>query len=172
MLRFGAVEGRQTVLALVCCVAASGAAGCEDEPSTGACRGEGEPRIELAQRNGETPIVDGADLPIFPPPQGGVWTEIDVRLLGVTVEEIESIRVDVLDAGSAILASELYLGENLPLLCRVDGSIEIDNMPVGFGDLSLLEALDGVGATMIITLAHGGGDTVATAGVTLRADSF
>ena len=153
-------------------MAAPCAAACEGEPAAGPCNGDGEPAIELTQRNGETPIVDGADLPIFPPPQGGVWTEIDVRLLGVVVDEIDSVGVDVLDADSASLGSELYLGENLPLLCRSDGSILIDNMPVGFGDLSQLERLDGVGATMITTLAHARGDTVSTIAVTLRADTF
>jgi hypothetical protein len=149
------------------------ATGCPaDDGDPGPCDGAGDPAIELRQRGEDALIVDGSELPVFPPPQGGVWTELDVRLLGISPDEVESLRVDVVDGGGTILAAEFYLGEGLPLLCRMDGSIEIDNMPVGFGDLELLEQLDGVGATMTTTLSHPGGDSVSTVAVTLRADTF
>lgn len=146
--------------------------GCPEDPEPGPCDGAGEPAIELRLRSEDTLIVDGSELPIFPPPQGGVWTEIDVRLLGVAVDDVESLRVDVVDGGGAILGAEFYLGAGLPLACREEGFIEIDNMPVALGDLSRLEELDGVGATLTTTLTHPGGDTVSTLAVTLRADTF
>jgi hypothetical protein len=145
---------------------------CEGEVDPGPCNGVGDAAIELRERGGDTLLVDGSELPIFPPPQGGVWTEIDVRLLGIAAADVESIRVDVLDEGGATLGAELYLGDGLPLACRMDGAIEIDNMPVQLGDLAALEELDGVTATMTTTLSHSEGEVVSTIADTLHAEDF
>ena len=164
--------GWRRVIRLASSVLAWSAAACGGDGDPGPCNGVGDPAIELRERNADVLLVDGSELPIFPPPQGGVWTEIDVRLLGIAAADVESIRVDVLDESGAPVGAELYLGEGLPLACRTDGSIEIDNMPVQLGDLSALEQLDGVAATMTTTLAHADGDVVLTLAVTLRAEAF
>lgn len=164
--------GWRRVIRLASSVSAWGAVACGAEADPGPCNGVGDPAIELRERGAVTLLVDGSELPIFPPPQGGVWTEIDVRLLGIAADDVESIRVDVLDESGATLGAEFYLGEGLPLACRMDGSIEIDNMPVQLGDLPALEELDGATATMTTTLSHAEGDLVSTIAVTLRAEDF
>jgi hypothetical protein len=143
-----------------------------DDPPPEVCDGAGDAAVELHQREDPGRIVDGSEVSVFPPPQGGVWTEIDVTLIGVRTDDVTSLRVDIMDEGNVLLGSEFYLGEGLPLACQMDGTIEIDNMPVGFHDDTVLEDLEGVEATMTTTLAHAGGEVVDVVAVTLRVGSF
>lgn len=150
---------------------AIGVAGCQ-EPYAGVCDGEGAAGVEVFQRGEPDEVLDGSDVPVFPPPQGGVFTELDVRLLGVTTDEIVSIRVDIFDAGGDLLAAQLYAGDGLPLACQPDASILIEDMPVGFNASVVLEELEGVDAAMTIRLAHDGGDTEVERAVTLRVTDY
>lgn len=155
-----------SVLGGVCVVA-----GCQPSDPT-VCNGAGAAAVEVYQRGDADEIIDGSDVPVFPPPQGGVFTELDVRLLGVTTDELVSIRVDVVDGGGDLLAAQLYAGDGLPLTCRPDASILIEDMPVGFNASVDLEELEGVDVTMTVRLAHGGGDTEVERAVTLRVTDY
>jgi hypothetical protein len=98
-------------------------------------------------------LVDGGRVPVFPPPQGGVFTELDVRLTGLADDDLEQLRVDVVAADDGRrLAAQLYFGRGLPLTCDPDGALTITALPVGFDDAIVLAELDEVPVVLTATV--------------------
>lgn len=134
-------------------------AACPDEPSgdDGGCPLPGAtPAITLAPDQGDADVlVDGAVVPVFPPPQGGVFTELDVELTGVDADDVEQLRIEITDASGPRLATQVYFGSGLPLRCIESGALTIDALPVGFDESVELSQLDGVAITLaaIVTTA-------------------
>ena len=142
-----------------------------DDGGDGPCAGGGDiTAIAQPNRLDTDPIEDGSEIPVFPPPQGGVFTELDVRIAGVASEDLELLRVRIEDDTGQQLANVQYRGDGLPLMCE-DDRLVVFNLPVGFDLDTMLQALDGVSATLLL-----GVDTVETTveqtwSVTLRITS-
>jgi hypothetical protein len=133
----------------LCLLAATGCP--EPEPDLTGCPAAGvEPSIVARPNRLDTsPLADGSSVPVFPPPQGGVFTELDIELAGIAAEDLEELRVEVLDpANSEIIAAQLYFGDGLPLTCNDDGVLVVRNLPVGFNDSTDLAELDQVGVML------------------------
>lgn len=150
-------------------------AGCPAEPEpSGPCGSEaGDPVLTLANRGGGPVLADGVDVEIFLPPQGGVFTELDVTLEGLAQSELEYLHVvfEDRDTGEP-LADVRYLGNVIPLLCTEDDVLEVQYMPVGFTDPVVLAELDGIEATVTGTLETTRGDFSVTHDVVLRAVEY
>lgn len=129
---------------------------CPSEPD-GPCAGGGTLDVSAQPNRLDTaPIDDGSQLPVFPPPQGGVFTELDVAVSGVASEQIERVAVRVDDESGAALALQEYNGAGLPWMCQPDDTAVVFGLPVGF-DLSVqLAALDGVDAELTLTVDGAG----------------
>lgn len=127
------------------------------EPAPGPCAGEGALGIVARPNRLDTdPIGDGSAVPVFPPPQGGVFTELDVNVAGVRAEDLQTLRVRIDDKGGQTLAVQQYNGAGLPLVCAEDDTLLVIGLPVGFSFMTELPALDGLEATL-----HLGIDTAA-----------
>ncbi len=118
-------------------------AGCAEAPSPGQCVSTDEPALTLGSRRGAT-LVDGDELDVFPPPQGGVFTELDVSIVGVAPSDIAQLHVTVESTDtSERFASVTYPGSAIFAWCSEDGIVEIDDLPVGFEDAFGLPELAG-----------------------------
>lgn len=150
-------------------------AGCPAPAPSGPCgTDDGDPTITLSNRGGGPLLADGSDVEIFLPPQGGVFTELDVAIHGLAQSELEYLHIvfEDRDTGRS-LADVRYLGEVLPLLCTEDDdTLVVQSMPVGFTDPVVLADLDGVAATVTGTLETSQGDFAVTYAVTLRAVEY
>lgn len=138
----------------------------EDEQ---ACAGSGE-LTATAQPNrlDESPLEDGSEVPVFPPPQGGVFTELDVRIGGVTQDDLEMIRVRIEDEAGEQLANVQYQGAGLPLMCDEDDTLVVLNLPVGFDLSVMLPDLEGVQANVLLGIDTAQTTLDQTWSVTLR----
>lgn len=169
-----AIDRRTTALALVLAIASAMLTGCP-EPEPGPCGDEpGDPVLTLANRGGGSELADGADVEIFLPPQGGVFTELDVAIDGLAASDLESLHIvfEHRDTGEP-LADVRYLGSVIPLLCsEADDVLGIQYMPVGFTDPVVLAELDGVQATLTGTLETTRGDFSVAYDVELRAVDY
>jgi hypothetical protein len=117
----------------------------------GACEGDGDLAVELRPNHGDTsPIDAGSAVPIFPPPQGGVFTELDVALRGLVADDLAQLQIRITRDDGASLATVTYQGSGLPLLCEDDGSLSVTGLPVGFSLTYDLEDLDGDAATFTV----------------------
>lgn len=149
-------------------------AGCPAGPSGPCDTEDGNPVLTLANRGGGPRLVDGADVEIFLPPQGGVFTELDVTIDGLAQRDLDYLHIvfEDRDTGER-LADVRYLGEVLPLLCTEEGdALVVQYMPVGFTDPVVLAELDGVVATVTGTLETSRGDVSVAYDVTLRAVEY
>src|SRR5690606_28945999 len=70
-------------------------AGCPSAPPPEPCEGEGDPVLTLANRGGGPVLADGVEVDVFPPPQGGVFTELDVVIENLAMSELDYLRVTV-----------------------------------------------------------------------------
>jgi hypothetical protein len=150
-----ALDGR--ALALVSVL--GGLAGCPG-PESDPCDNDGEPELTLANRGGGTVLADGVEVEIFLPPQGGVFTELDVAIDGLAADDLEHLHVvfEARDTGES-LADVRYIGNLIPLLCtEEDDVLVVLRMPVGFTDPVVLAELDGVETTVTGTLETTRGD--------------
>lgn len=149
--------------------------GCPAPAPSGPCGTEdGDPVLTLGNRGGGPLLADGADVEIFLPPQGGVFTELDVTIEGLAQSDLEVLHIvfDDRDTGEP-LADVRYLGELLPLLCaEEDDALVVQKMPVGFTDPVVLADLDGVAATVTGTLETSRGDFGVGYDVVLRAVDY
>lgn len=126
------------------------ASGCP-EGGDGVCAGDGELRIELSPNHGDTSaLADGSALAIFPPPQGGVFTELDVTLQGLAADDLGQLQIRIVRDDGASLSTQTYQGSGLPLLCQDDGALTVTGLPVGFDLTYALEELDGDMATFTV----------------------
>jgi hypothetical protein len=147
-------------------------AGCAEPPEEGDC-GSGE--VELAldpDRPGFPELVDGAEVPVFIPPQTGVFTELDVHMHGIAVDDVLELRVTVDPPTGDLLASQMYQGAALPLFCLPGGDILLRRMPVAFADAVVLDELEGVQAELALTVFTRTGDHDRTWNVVLRVSEF
>ena len=161
------------VLALA--LASAALTGCPNPASSGPCGDEaGDPVLTLANRGDGPVLSDGAEVEIFLPPQGGVFTELDVAIDGLAHERLEYLRIRFDDrATGESLADIRYLGDAIPLLCEEDDdALVIQYMPVGFTDPVVLADLDGVQAAVTGTLETNRGDFSVTHGVVLVAVDY
>jgi hypothetical protein len=152
-------------------------AGCPDDgPPPGDCPGGGDRELEVSRRDDDAPVlVDGAELDVFPPPQGGTFTELDVVIVGLRADQIDELRVDVqrLDDGSP-LSAQRYTGEAVEFgsLCQPDDTLLLQNLPVGFFDSVVLEELEGVAATLTVAATVGDDEVRFEVDVVLTVTSF
>lgn len=151
-------------------------AACPDpgpEPQDACSGGDGDPEIHLADREGAVELSDGDELAVFPPPQGGVFTELDATLVDMRRDELVNLRVDVVNADTgASLAAVRYFGDQIPLSCVEEGLQTIDNLPVGFSEELFLPDLDGAAVVLTGTLETDRGDFATSYAVTLRATDY
>jgi hypothetical protein len=167
------IDRRAAARALVLCLVPS-LVGCPEPAPEGPCASEpGDPVLALANRGGGMAIVDGAEVEVFPPPQGGVFTELDVTIDGLDPDDLERLVVTLVSPDTGrVFADVTYLGELIPLRCTEDDVLEVQRMPVGFIDPVVLEDLDGVPATLTGTLETTRGDFAITHAVVLRVTDY
>lgn len=150
-------------------------AGCPAPAPSGPCgTDDGDPVLTLGNRGGGPLLTDGADVEIFLPPQGGVFTELDVTIEGLSQSDLEYLHIVFEDRdGGEPLADVRYVGEVLPLLCTEDDdALVVQKMPVGFTDPVVLADLDGVAATVAGTLETSRGDFSVAYDVVLQAVEY
>lgn len=149
--------------------------GCPDPPPEGPCAGDGDPLLSLANRGGGPELSDGDEVEVFPPPQGGVFTELDVTIDFMASSELEDmyVSVEAMDTGEP-LATIRYFGATLGMVlrCTEDEVLVVDNLPVGFNDGLELTELDGVPAVLTGTLVTSRGDFESRYEVVLRATEY
>ncbi len=128
--------------------------GCPEEPPLGPCASGSEPVLRLANRDGQAELTAGSEVEVFPPPQGGVFAELDVTIDELAAEDLLNLRVTVEDASSGqALATVRYFGNSLPLYCTEDDTLTVNNLPVGFDEsIRRAEELDGVPVVITGTL--------------------
>lgn len=151
---------------------ACGSLGCPDVDD-GPCGGDGALAIALRPNHGDpSPLDDGAVLPIFPPPQGGVFTELDVELFGLRDGELQELRIRVDRDDGANLSTQTYLGSGLPVLCRPDGALSVQGLPVGFDLTYTLDDLDGDAATFTVDVITADETSTERWAITLRSVEY
>jgi hypothetical protein len=153
---------------------ASSLAGCPEPQPAGPCgREQGDPVLTLTNRGDGPALADGVEVEVFPPPQGGVFTELDVTIDGLDARELEFLRIDIVAiATGEPLSTVSYFGDAIPLRCTEDGVLVVDYLPVAFMDGVQLAALDGVQATLTGTLDTTRGDFSVAFDVVLRATDY
>jgi hypothetical protein len=133
------------------------ATGCPDDPPAGPCSGQGDPSVIVSRRDDAAPpLTDGDDLDVFLPPQGGTFTELDVVIVGLASDDIDSLRIAIRRRDDAtVLADQSYRGNPLPYQCLPDDSLLLQNVPVGFEEWVILEELEGVEIELAVLVASG-----------------
>jgi hypothetical protein len=151
-----------------------GLAGCPGPEPTGPCGSDGgDPVLTLANRGGGAALADGVEVEVFPPPQGGVFTELDVTIDALDVRELEFLRIDIAATGSGeALSAVRYFGDAIPLRCTEEEVLVVDYLPVAFVDGVILSELDGVEATVTGTLETTRGDFAVEHDVVLRRTDY
>lgn len=148
------------------------AGGCADVPPDDPC-GQGDVELLLdPDRPGFPRLEDGGRVPVFLPPQGGVFTELDVIMHGIAIEDVLRIRVTIDPPTGDLLATQMYQSVGLPMLCLPEGDISIRRLPVGFADGVLLEELDGVEAELAFKVFTTDGEPERTWDVVLGVTEF
>ncbi len=149
------------------------AGGCGEPASDDACDGAGD--VVLTARPNRLDlraIDDDSEVPVFPPPQGGVFTELDVAIAGVAIDDLDRVRVGIDDDSGAPIATQEYNGAGLPLVCQSDETIGIAlvvaDLPVGFDLSAELTELDGMAATLRLGVDTPDGATDVSWSVVLR----
>ncbi|MEM6994981.1 MAG: hypothetical protein AAF721_30995 [Myxococcota bacterium] len=153
---------RRGALTLLCLT------GCPSE-SPERCTGAGDITIRARPNRLDTDDRrDGAELPVFLPPQDGTFTELDVEIGGIAAADVETVRVEVEDEDGELLAIQEYNGAGIPWMCQPDGSIIVLDLPVRFSDALVLAELDGVEATLLVGVDGPDGSTDVRWAVVLR----
>lgn len=119
--------------------------GCPEDPPGEPCSGPGDPVLTLANRTASVDLATGREVEVFPPPQGGVFAELDVTIADMGMSELEYLRVSIEDVATGEqYATVRYFGESIPLRCvEEDEVLTADNLPVGFVQMYQLDDLDG-----------------------------
>ncbi len=166
--------------ALLCLAAAACVDGRPDPADAGPlpCTGEGDPSI-AAGAHGDVwdPLTDGAEVPSFDRPQGGVGTHLTVRFTGFPEDQTDFKRLQFViqanDDFEAGLISE-YATIAFPLDCEADGSLLLVDVPVRFAvGVPDAATIDGVAATMTTTMELQDGSTLSSdVDVVLRESDF
>lgn len=122
--------------------------GCPEPPPPLPCEGPDDPQLVLSNRREASDLGQQGLVEVFPPPQGGVFAELDVAIRSMALEELEYLRVVVesVPAGEEY-ANVRYFGDSIPLICAEQGEgqewLEVANMPVGFTEMYQLDEFDG-----------------------------
>lgn len=148
-------------------------AACPSDPSDPEpCAAEGDPIVTPSSRDGVA-LANGDLLDVFPPPQGGVFTELDLAIENVGASEVLFLHVNVApQAGGPELATVRYFGEALPLLCGDDDLQRIENLPVAFSDAVQLADIDGMPVTLSVRVETEAGEFGETYDLTLQRTDF
>lgn len=143
-----------------------------EEPA-GPCRsGAGDPALTLSNRGGGPALGDGIEVPVFPPPQGGVFTELDIAIEDLAADDLDYLRILVdADSGDS-LAFVQFLGQSIPLQCNDDGMLALEYAPVAFMDGLELADLDGVSATLTGVLVTTRGEFEVAHSIVLRSTDY
>lgn len=127
----------------------------------------------MAERGTASPLDQQTTLSVFEPPQGGVATELDVTFVGITLDDLENVRVEVVDPQGVAVAVASFFGSSLPLECNDDASLLVRSMPIPFNDGLLPDALDGTSVTVRASIIRDDGETAAMDyAVTLAATEY
>ncbi|MCH9682004.1 MAG: hypothetical protein K0V04_11260 [Deltaproteobacteria bacterium] len=147
--------------------------GCPSDPPPGPCAGGGDVVVTALTRDGTRELVGGDGLEIFPPPQGGVFSEIDLVLEGVSADAIDSLglTVEVADTNE-VLANVRYFGELLPFECNEDDQLTINDLPVGYDESVVLTDADGVVVVLTTTVETRGESFSASYDLVLAVTNF
>jgi hypothetical protein len=129
-------------------LAAVGALGCNPPPPDGCGHGHVELSLDPA-RSDFPPLADGREVPVFIPPQGGIFTELDLTVRGLSVEDITMVEVTFDASDGERLADQRYPGHAVPLLC-FDDAAHVPRMPVRFAEHRPLETLDGIEGELML----------------------
>lgn len=133
------------------------ATGCPEPDTDETCEAQGEPTVELSRRNRDEPLVDGAELDTFFAVQGGIFTEIDVRVAGLSEPDVQRLQFRIADRNSGeLLAEAIYSGSQLPWSCAPDPALVVEDTPVGFAGIVDLAELEGRAVTLTVVLEHDG----------------
>lgn len=137
-------------------------AACTEDPEP-VCVGEGEPDLVVTPSLFDYPaLADGGRVPVYIPFQGGVFTELDLELYGVTRDELSSFTYVVRLAGGDVIANPPP-SMSFPFACRSDGSLLLELMPLAFmTPPSEIMSLDEKPATMVIQMQLEGGQPPVT----------
>jgi hypothetical protein len=145
--------------------------GCNPPPTEGCGHGEIELALDPA-RGGFPPLSEGGEVPVFIPPQGGIFTELDLVTRGIAVETITFVQVTIdSDAGERV-AEQPYPGYAVPLLCIGDDTAYVPRMPVRFAEGLVLEALEGVEGELELVLEASGAEHTRRWSVVLRVTGY
>ncbi|MEM9455807.1 MAG: hypothetical protein AAGF11_16625 [Myxococcota bacterium] len=119
--------------------------GCPADPPAEPCSGSGVPVLTLSNRRAPIDLATGREVEVFPPPQGGVFAELDVTIDDIGITELEYVRVEIEDANTGEpYATVRYFGDSIPLICSQQTDLlEVANLPVGFSLAYTLDDLDG-----------------------------
>ncbi len=130
--------------------------GCTPPEDAGLCEGVPSTALDLSvsYRFEDVALADGDVVPVFVPPQGGIATELDVSLVGVGLDTVQELRVEVTRTGGASVAAVTYSGGGLPLECVQDGELRVRAVPVPFADGLTLEVLEGAEVQVVATLVR------------------
>lgn len=149
---------------MVSCAAPEESGLCEGVPSTAV-------DLSVATRFEDVALADGDSVPVFVPPQGGIATEFDLRLVGVGLDTVDELRLEVMRVDTGVsVAAVTYSGGGLPLECVQDGELRLRAVPVPFADGLTLESLDGAEVQVVGTLVRTDGD-LAESVSTVRLDA-
>jgi len=130
---------------------------CASPQEDGLCEGVPNETVDLAVsvRFEDVPLADGDAVPVFVPPQGGIATEFDISLVGVGLDTVDELRLEVVRTSSgASVAAVTYSGGGLPLECVQDAELRVRAVPVPFADGLTLEALEGAEVQVVGTLVR------------------
>lgn len=163
---------KMMVVAALCGVVLGGCPQPEPPPDE-PCATADDPVLMLANRGGESELSASEEVEVFPPPQGGVFTELDLKIENLGASQLDELRITVDDVATGdSLAVVRYFGEFLPLRCTEDEQQVIDNLPVGFADALLLDDLDGVAAVLTGTMFTSRGEFETRYDVVLRVTDY
>jgi len=156
---------------LACGVLVMGA--CPSPPSSdGPCTAEGDPALMLGNRDGGPELAAGDEVEVFPPPQGGVFAELDVSIDNMAISELEYLRVTIESMSGEELAYVRFFGSSLPLRCTESGQLEVDDLPVGFASSVQWVDTDGVAVQLRGALETTMGEFESSYDVVLRATDY
>jgi hypothetical protein len=145
--------------------------GCTSPPTEDCGHGSVELLLDPA-RTGFPALDDGGDVPVFIPPQGGIFTELDLTVRGVAVEDITRVRLTIDSTQGERLADQLYPGHGVPLLCIGDATAYVPRLPVRFAEGLVLEALDALAGELVLRVEEADDEHVRSWDVVLRVTGY
>jgi hypothetical protein len=151
-------------------LAAAAALGCNRPPADGC--GHGSVDLELDPGRGFDPLSEDGDVPVFIPPQAGIFTELDLVVRGIAVEAIEQVQVTIDSDDGDRVADQSYPGFAVPLLCDGNGTAYAPRMPVRFAEGLVLEELEGVQGELALVVSTSRTDHARQWAVRLRVTGY